>query len=272
VPGASTEFYTVIVEGTGSFKGVFLGTRINGTSLSIVLNSDPGNDFTGMTITILNRIQTSHNVVSLTCITDNNTDRYTPSMGENGATSPMFSFDKGRNGFYCIILGLTGWRALGVLGVDASSNLAYLYAFKSGKNKSDNSYLAQVFSARVTDAVRFTTFLRMHGCDYLAVDNVTVGTRLETLRGMSSISGFFQHAPNTANSQTQLLIKETDSMNTNTVILYQFTAPQNTAISQLTTVSATRHNLPKGIFIKALALHNNTANVNLSIFYCDMQL
>ena len=180
VPGSGTEQYIALISGTGSFTGAFKATRASATTFTIVLNSDLGSTFTGMTVVLYNKIRTLHGTGSLTDITANLSINYSPSLGENTESNAFALFDTNRNGFYCTLSGLSDYRVIGTMtGSSSSSNVlpSQIISFKTGRNKNDNRFYVDSVSALVTNAMRWTSLNYVLGCDYIFyTNNATYGS------------------------------------------------------------------------------------------------
>lgn len=187
VPGSGTEQYIALISGTGSFTGAFKATRASATTFTIVLNSDLGSTFTGMTVTLYYKIRTLHGTGALANKTDTTSIVYSPSLGENTETNAFAVFDTAKNGFYCTLSGLTDYRVIGTMAGSTSSTTVQsdqIISFLSGRNKNDNLVRVQNISALVSSAIRWTTTLYAFGCDYIFYSNdATYGSWLSFQRG-----------------------------------------------------------------------------------------
>ena len=185
VPGSGTEQYIALISGTGSFTGAFKATRASATTFTIVLNSDLGSTFTGMTVTLYYKIRTLHGTGALANKTDTTSIVYSPSLGENTETNSFALFDSAKNGFYCTLSGLSDYRVIGSMaGATSSSNLLpdRVFSFLSGRNKNDNSFNIQRVASLVNNAMRWTTINYLFGCDYIFVDSAGVGSEFTAQR------------------------------------------------------------------------------------------
>lgn len=170
VPGSGTEQYIALISGTGSFTGAFKATRASATTFTIVLNSDLGSTFTGMTVTLYYKIRTLHGTGALANKTDTTSIVYSPSLGENTETNSFALFDSAKNGFYCTLSGLTDYRVIGTMSGSTSSTTVQsdqIFSFLSGRNKNDNFLSVQNVSALVSQAIRWNTISSAFGCDYI---------------------------------------------------------------------------------------------------------
>lgn len=189
VPGAAAEEYIALISGTGSFTGAFKATRASATTFTIVLDSDLGSTFTGMTVTLYYKIRTLHNTgSSLASITGSTSITYSPSLGENTETDSFALFDTAKNGFYCTLSGLTGYRVIGsIAGAATASTLIPIavFSFKSGRNKNDNFAKAHtVLSVLAGGTVRWANLEQAFGCDYIFLpSNATFGNAVILNRG-----------------------------------------------------------------------------------------
>ena len=193
VPGSGTEQYIALISGTGSFTGAFKATRASATTFTIVLNSDLGSDFTGMTVTLYYKIRTLHGTGTLANKTDTTSIVYSPSLGENTETEAFAVFDSAKNGFYCTLSGLTDYRVIGTMAGSTSSTTLLppqILSFLSGRNKNDNILKANTISALVTAAMRWTNIETAYGCDYIFYsNNATFGSAIVLEReGLASTS------------------------------------------------------------------------------------
>ena len=188
VPGSASEEYIALVSGTGSFTGAFKATRASATTFTIVLDSDLGSVFTGMTVTLYYKIRTLHGTGTLANKTDSTSIIYSPSLGENTETDSFALFDSAKNGFYCTLSGLTDYRVIGTIaGAATASTLIPIavFSFKSGRNKNDNFAKANtVASVLGGGTVRWTNLEQAFGCDYIFVpNNATFGNAVILNRG-----------------------------------------------------------------------------------------
>lgn len=190
VPGSGTEQYIALISGTGSFTGAFKATRASATTFTIVLNSDLGSTFSGMTVTLYYKIRTLHGTGSLANKTDTTSIVYSPSLGENTETNSFALFDSAKNGFYCTLSGLTDYRVIGTMAGSTSSTTVQsdqILSFLSGRNKNDNLVRVQNISALVSSAIRWTTTLYAFGCDYIFYSNdATYGSWISFQRAGSA--------------------------------------------------------------------------------------
>ena len=190
VPGSGTEQYIALISGTGSFTGAFKATRASATTFTIVLNSDLGSTFSGMTVTLYYKIRTLHGTGSLANKTDTTSIVYSPSLGENTETNSFALFDSAKNGFYCTLSGLTDYRVIGTMAGSTSSTTVQsdqILSFLSGRNKNDNLVRVQNISALVSSAIRWTTILYAFGCDYIFYPNdATYGSWISFQRAGSA--------------------------------------------------------------------------------------
>lgn len=193
VPGAAAEEYIALISGTGSFTGAFKATRASATTFTIVLDSDLGSTFTGMTVTLYYKIRTLHGTGSLANITGSTSIVFSPSLGENTETNAFAVFNSSKNGFYCTLSGLTGYRVIGsIAGAATVSTLIPIavFSFKSGRNKNDNCLRANTAQALVTQAIRWTNIDTAFGCDYIFYsNNVTFGNAIILQRGGNASIG-----------------------------------------------------------------------------------
>ena len=174
VPGSGTEQYIALISGTGSFTGAFKATRASATTFTIVLNSDLGSTFTGMTVTLYYKIRTLHGTGALANKTDTTSIVYSPSLGENTETNSFALFDSAKNGFYCTLSGLTDYRVIGTMAGSTSSTTIQsdqIFPFLSGRNKNDNYLSVNSVSALVTNALRWSSIISAFGCDYVFYSN-----------------------------------------------------------------------------------------------------
>ena len=187
VPGSGTEQYIALISGTGSFTGAFKATRASATTFTIVLNSDLGSTFTGMTVTLYYKIRTLHGTGALANKTDTTSIVYSPSLGENTETNSFALFDSAKNGFYCTLSGLTDYRVIGTMAGSTSSTTLLppqILSFLSGRNKNDNILKANTISALVTSAMRWTNTETAYGCDYIFYSNdATFGSAIVLQKG-----------------------------------------------------------------------------------------
>ena len=209
VPGAAAEQYIALISGTGSFTGAFKATRASATTFTIVLNSDLGSTFSGMTVTLYYKIRTLHGTGALANKTDTTSIVYSPSLGENTETNSFALFDSAKNGFYCTLSGLTDYRVIGTMAGSTSSTTLLpeqILSFLSGRNKNDNSLKANTISALVTNAIRWTNIERAYGCDYVFYsNNATFGSAIIMQRG--GVGGVSFQATAAGASPTILFIK-----------------------------------------------------------------
>ena len=207
VPGSGTEQYIALISGTGSFTGAFKATRASATTFTIVLNSDLGSTFSGMTVTLYYKIRTLHGTGALADKTDTTSIVYSPSLGENTETNSFALFDSAKNGFYCTLSGLTGYRVIGsIAGAATVSTLIPIavFSFKSGRNKNDNFAKAHtVVSVLAGGTVRWANLEQAFGCDYIFVpNNATFGNAVILNRG-GVASARFQY-PSSAAANVQI--------------------------------------------------------------------
>lgn len=210
VPGAAAEEYVALISGTGSFTGAFKATRASATTFTIALDSDLGSTFTGMTVTLYYKIRTLHGTGSLANITGSTSIVYSPSLGENTETNAFAVFNSSKNGFYCTLSGLTGYRVIGsIAGAATVSTLIPIavFSFKSGRNKNDNFAKANtVVSVLAGVTVRWANLEQAFGCDYIFVpNNATFGNAVILNRG-GVASARFQYPSSAA---AQMLIDTT---------------------------------------------------------------
>lgn len=121
---------------------------------------------------VYERIKTLHGTGSALAITtDANISKYTPSLGENGWPSSIFAWDDDKQGWYCTLPGLTGWRALGSWCTDGSANViaSSVISYKTGRNKNDNEILLSVGASRTGNVVNYTNIISARGCDIVLV-------------------------------------------------------------------------------------------------------
>lgn len=173
VPGSGTEQYIALISGTGSFTGAFKATRASATTFTIVLNSDLGSTFSGMTVTLYYKIRTLHGTGSLANKTDTTSIVYSPSLGENTETNSFALFDSAKNGFYCTLSGLTDYRVIGTMAGSTSSTTVQsdqVIRFLSGRNKNDNNLRANT-ATLISSAMRWTNITKAFGCDYVFYSN-----------------------------------------------------------------------------------------------------
>ena len=176
----------LVISGNNGVNGVFKvasytsGTVVTFESVATVTGTGSG------TWTLYDRINTLHGVGSATAIiVDADVVKYTPSLGENGWSAGIASWNTTLNGYYLTIAGLTGYRVLGSFNTGASSVVSRnVFSYKTGRNKNDNDWYIRNPTSQtgVTGAIRGCTIARMTGCDYIYVDNGTVGTEFTLQR------------------------------------------------------------------------------------------
>lgn len=256
VPGGD---YIAVISGTGSFTGVFKSTRLSATTFSIVLNSDPGNVFTGMTVTLYFKTSTLHRSsgTGLSGITNTTITSFTPSLGENGETDTLASFSPSRNGFYCNLPGLTDWRVIGTMaGSVAASNVEpyQVISFLSGRNKNDNEVRAENVGALVTNALRWNGTPLTFGCDYIFYFNeATYGSWIAILRnGLGTARLQIYNSAAVANFS--ILFSDTlTGYQNNTFSNTSSTQRSNTSVSTSVGATSFSKSFKKGSSLKPLA-------------------
>ncbi len=274
VPGAAVEEYIALISGTGSFTGAFKATRASATTFTIVLDSDLGSTFTGMTVTLYYKIRTLHGTGTLANKTDTTSIVYSPSLGENTETNAFAVFNSSKNGFYCTLSGLTGYRVIGSMAGSASDSAIpafTIFSFLSGRNKNDNSLKANTVSALVSSALRWTNIERAYGCDYIFYsNNATFGSAVILQRSGIGSANLQTTAAAAATNSAYIktdLTSITYTPATSPVLPYYFgTVPSGVNPAMVTSIS---EKLSKGAAIKPYggntALASSTARFSFDL-------
>ena len=277
VPGAAAEEYVALISGTGSFTGAFKATRASATTFTIVLDSDLGSSFTGMTVTLYYKIRTLHGTGALANKTDSTSIVYSPSLGENTETNSFALFDSSKNGFYCTLSGLTDYRVIGsIAGAATASTLDMLavFSFKSGRNKNDNFLKVNSVSAFVTNAPRWSNFEIAYGCDYVFyINDATFGSAYLLRRG-GFVNSRLQVFAGSAGLLTAFINAYLNSTN-----YTAFNTITTTGEGAITATGVTTH--AASIFIKAgrnsvikpLVSSTTTATASIGVkFVCNLEV
>ncbi|MCE9500933.1 MAG: hypothetical protein K8R21_10610 [Leptospira sp.] len=129
---------------------------------------------------VYERMKSLHGSGSAVAITtDSEIIRYTPSLGENGWPTSIFAWDNDKQGWYCTLPGLEGWRAIGTWQTDGSGNVIKksLRSYKSGRNKNDNFIDLYAFAGKASaNAICYYSSINyLQGCDFILVMDATNG-------------------------------------------------------------------------------------------------
>jgi len=186
--GAYTSKTIVITDGaTTIYSGKITGGN-GSTTMTFLANAGLTFPITG-TWTVYGRINTLHGTGSATEITtDANIALYTPSLGENGWSAGIAAWSDSKQGFYLSLLGLTGYRVIGVFNVGAAGVSTDIKTYLTCRNKNDNSFMLQNhagYGGGSFTMIPYYSILQFaKGCDYiLNWNDSSVGDKCTIKRG-----------------------------------------------------------------------------------------
>lgn len=212
---SSTSTYTdktLVLYGNDTFNGSFKISGGNGsTTHTFEGESATTGNATG-TYAIYERIASLHVAGTSTAITTNSDIKiYTPSYGENGFDAGTVAYDPAKNGFYCTIPGLTGYRAIGNFYTDGTPNVVdEVTSHKSGRDKNDNEFYIHTSGAVISTVIRFTVWDKLRGSDYVFTDDGT-NASIITTKSSLDIDSYTHH--DTSGNTTIYISKNVASPN-----------------------------------------------------------